>query len=119
MVEQSSGFGKRKLWIGGGIAAVAALLAVSYVSNFPPGAQNAMGTIVPAQRYIAPQAQDINVGNQAGTSSQAGIERGGLSGTTNGVLNGTTNGTTNGVLNGTTNATLNGTTNGTLNSAPK
>ncbi len=58
MSEQTSGLGKRKLWIGGGIAAVAALLAVSYVSNFPPGAQNAVGTIVPAQAvYCSPGAR--------------------------------------------------------------
>ena len=69
MSEQKSGFGRRNLWIGGGIAAVAALFAVSYVTNFPPSGQDTAGTIVPAQRYLAPQntADDVKLGNQSAT----------------------------------------------------
>src|SRR5664279_269417 len=71
MSEQKSGLGKRNLWIGGGIAGVAALLAVSYVSNFPPGAQNAVGTIVPAQRYQSQQNSAADVKSNGQSSSQA------------------------------------------------
>src|SRR5207253_8219438 len=56
---------KGKIWIGGGIVVAAALFALSYKFDFPPGGQNTVGTIVPAQRYIAPQAQDTKLGGQA------------------------------------------------------
>ena len=58
MNEQKSGFGRRKLLIGGGIAAVAALFAVLYITDSPPGMQDAVGTIVPAKRYLAPQVTE-------------------------------------------------------------
>jgi anti-sigma factor RsiW len=72
MSEQKSGLGRRKLLIGGGIAAVAALFAVLYITDSPPGMQNAVGTIVPAQRYRAPQntADDVKLGNQSSPQSQ-------------------------------------------------
>jgi hypothetical protein len=64
-------FSKRKVWIGGGIAAAAAVLAVSFGIDFPPGVKDTVGTIVPAQRYRAPQntADDVKLGNQASTQS--------------------------------------------------
>jgi len=72
MSEQKSGFGRRNLLIGGGIAAVAALFAVLYITDSPPGMQSAVGTIVPAQRYRAPQntADDVKLGNPSATQSQ-------------------------------------------------
>ena len=69
--EQRGSFGKRKAWIGAGIAAVAAVVAVSFV-DYPPTGKDTTGTIVPAQRYQAPQmtAGDVKVG--APSATQAG-----------------------------------------------
>ena len=53
MSQLSTHARRRNLLIGGGIAAVAALFAVLYVTDSPPGMQNAVGTIVPAERYRA------------------------------------------------------------------
>src|ERR1700682_1099649 len=66
MSEKSGSFGKRKVWIGGGIAAVAAVLAISFGIDFPPGVKDIVGTIVPAQRYLAPQntADAVTRGHQ-------------------------------------------------------
>ncbi len=50
MNEKTSGSGKRKILIGGGIAAAVAV-AIS-TGLFPPGTDTA-GTIVPAERYRA------------------------------------------------------------------
>ncbi len=73
--EQKNGFfSKRKVWIGGGIAAAAAVLAVSFGIDFPPGLKDTVGTIVPAQRYRAPQitADDVKLGVPAGGQSAQG-----------------------------------------------
>ena len=69
--QNSSLLRKRNVWIGGGIAIAAALIALSYTIDFPPGAQNTVGTIVPAQRYKAaqPVIEDIKAGGQAATQS--------------------------------------------------
>ena len=67
MNQQKIGFsGKRKLLVGGGIAAAAIIVALS-TGVFPPGGNDIAGTIVPAERYRAPQitADDVKVGNQA------------------------------------------------------
>ena len=72
MSEQSSSLSrKRNVWIGGGIAIAAALFALSYTIDFPAGVQNTVGTIVPAQRYKAPQPviEDVKAGGQAATQS--------------------------------------------------
>ncbi len=72
MSDQQSGFfSKRTAWIGGGIAAVVAILAVSYGIDFPPRGDNTVGTIVPAQRYRAPQitGSDVKLGSPSGTQS--------------------------------------------------
>ena len=53
--QNSSLLRKRNVLIGGGIAVAAALIALSYTIDFPPGAQNTVGTIVPAQRFHAAQ----------------------------------------------------------------
>ena len=65
---------KGRLLVTAGVAAVA-LVGLSSVIDFPPGGSKTSGTIVPAERYRAPQnsAEDIKVG-QPGTaqSSQTG-----------------------------------------------
>ena len=63
-------FSKRKVWIGGGIAAAAAVLAVSFGIDFPPGVKDTIGTIVPAVRFRAPQnSEGIQVGAPLGSQS--------------------------------------------------
>ncbi len=69
MNEQKKGsFGSRKIWIGAGIAAATAIVAVS-TGLFPPSGTDTSGTIVPAQRYRAaqPTAADVKLGDQAGS----------------------------------------------------
>ena len=77
MNEQKSGFiGKRTVWIGAGITAVAVVLVLQYV-DFPPGGKDVSGTIVPAQRYRATQinADDVKLGNPSGgQSAQTPVE---------------------------------------------
>ncbi len=73
MSELNNGFlRKRNVWIGGGIAAVAAILAISYGMNMPPDAKDAVGTIVPAQRYRATQnmADGVNGAPATAQSTQ-------------------------------------------------
>ena len=55
---------KRKIWIGAGIAAIAVVVVGGYALDVPPGSKDAVGTIVPAARFVAPQpkAQEIQVG---------------------------------------------------------
>jgi len=58
MSEQDKGsFGNRKIWIGAGVAAAAVIVTVFSGVHFPPGSDTA-GTIVPAQRYRAPQVTE-------------------------------------------------------------
>ncbi len=70
----------RKVWIGAGVAVAAVLVLMSSgVVNFPPDGKDASGTIVPAQRYRAPQnsANDVKLGDPALTQSgQAGSAAG-------------------------------------------
>src|SRR3982751_1770576 len=69
MNEQKTSFsGKRKVAIGGGIAAAAVIVALS-TGMFPPDGKDTAGTIVPAQRYKAPQitAEEVKLqGHAAG-----------------------------------------------------
>jgi anti-sigma factor RsiW len=64
---------KRRIWMVGGLAAVAAAIAVGYAVDFPSSGDKAVGTIVPAERYRAPQmkAEDVKLGapGSAGTAS--------------------------------------------------
>jgi anti-sigma factor RsiW len=62
--------GNRKIWIGGGIAAAAVIVAVS-TGLFPPNAGDTAGTIAPALRYRAtqPAADDVTPGSQPGSQS--------------------------------------------------
>ena len=73
--EKSGSFGKRKLLIGGGIAAVAVVLAVSSGIDFPPGSKDTAGTIVPAQRYKAPSNSRGRPGGWGGSDAN-GTTRG-------------------------------------------
>src|SRR4029079_5411154 len=66
MNEQNKGFsGKRKVVIGGGVLAAAIIVALS-TGLFPPSNDTA-GTIVPAERYRAPQidAGDVKLGGSS------------------------------------------------------
>ncbi|HEY2865121.1 MAG TPA: hypothetical protein VGK37_15975 [Casimicrobiaceae bacterium] len=69
MNQQRNGLiGKRSVWIGAGIAAVAVVLVLQYV-DFPPGSKDVSGTIVPAQRYRSTQSPNDDVkGGLSGTS---------------------------------------------------
>jgi hypothetical protein len=68
---------KRKVWIGGGVAAVAAVLLVSFGMNIPPRSSDTAGTIAPAQRYRADQntADNVNA-SQAGGQTMQVVPRG-------------------------------------------
>ena len=81
----NSSLGNRKIWIGAGIAAAAAIVAVS-TGIFPPSATDTAGTIVPAQRYMAPQnsAADVKLGDPSATqSAQPGAASGANAGSVN------------------------------------
>ncbi len=62
--QQRSGFGNRKLWAGGAVAAVA--IGVAMIAfDFPPKSENLAGTIAPAERYRAPGgAERVKLGDQ-------------------------------------------------------
>ncbi len=129
MSQQSGSLGKRKVWIGIGIAAAALILVLFYTVDFPPGGKDAVGTIVPAQRYRAPQVTEgVQPGDQSAQTSQgsqaasanqaaggvtAGVTSGTASGITSGVTSGTTSGITSGVTSGTTSGITSGVTSGT------
>jgi anti-sigma factor RsiW len=93
MNEQNSGFsGKRKIVIGSGIAAAAVIVALS-TGLFPPSNDTA-GTIVPAERYRAPQitSEDVKVGGQSGGGAAPTVQTSASPGATlsgQGGLNGT------------------------------
>ena len=78
--DKNGSFGKRKFWIGGGIAAAAVILAVSSGIDFPPSGKDTVGTIVPAQRFRADQPATSGVagGGQSGTASPQGNTAGNL-----------------------------------------
>ena len=87
MNERNNGMsGNRKIMIGGGLAIAAAAVAVS-LGVFPPNSSETAGTIVPAQRYRAPQPTAADVQGQAGAGGQssptvaggASVDRGGAS----------------------------------------
>ncbi|MGA8030856.1 MAG: hypothetical protein WCB48_00555, partial [Casimicrobiaceae bacterium] len=69
MSEQNKGFSnKRKIMIGGAIAAAAAVVALSSLMQAPTDGKDTAGTIMPAQRYRATQsgAQDVQGGMPSG-----------------------------------------------------
>ena len=71
MSKSGSFLGKRKVWIGGGLAAAAVIFAMSSGIDFPPNGKDTSGTIVPAQRYRAPQntAADVKLGDPSSQQS--------------------------------------------------
>ena len=97
MSEQQSGsFGSRKkVWIGAGIAVAAAIVVVS-TGVFPPSGSDTVGTIVPAERYRAPQntAADVKLGDPSTASStpvntsDIGLQGGVQSATQSGIQSG-------------------------------
>jgi anti-sigma factor RsiW len=62
--QQNTSSSKRRIWIGAGIAAIAVIVVGGYALDVPPASKDAVGTIVPAQRFMAPQpkAEEIQVG---------------------------------------------------------
>jgi anti-sigma factor RsiW len=89
MNEQNSSFsGKRKLLIGGGIAVAAVAVAVS-TGILPPSGSDTAGTIVPAQRYRAPQitAEDVKLGGQTGAQTTQTTQTGSAVGNAGGAGN--------------------------------
>jgi hypothetical protein len=75
--ESMNGQQKRNVWIGGGVAAVAAVLLVSFGMNVPPRSSDTAGTIAPAQRYRADQNTSDNVNAaQAGGQTMQVVPRG-------------------------------------------
>jgi len=87
------GLGNRKIWIGGGIAVAAAIVAVG-TGLLPPNSGDTAGTIVPAARYQATpiSATDIKLGTQAGggaataTDSNPGVANAGAANAGSGNL---------------------------------
>jgi hypothetical protein len=127
MSEHKSGFsGKRKIWIGGGIAAAAAILAVALGTDFPPSGKDTMGTIVPAKRYQAPQntADGVTLGNQSATqstpaisASQTALGNQAADKSFNGATDKSFNGATDKSFNGATDKSFNGATDKSFNGA--
>ena len=68
---KSGSIGKRKVWIGTGIAAVAVAVVGIYAWDTTSTSEGMSGTIVPAQRYRSsqPAAADVGLGNQSGSQS--------------------------------------------------
>jgi hypothetical protein len=66
MSEQKNvGFGNRKLWAGGAVAVLVVGVAI-FTFDYPPKGEDVVATIVPAERYQAPQAgaEAIKLGDQ-------------------------------------------------------
>jgi hypothetical protein len=75
MTEQSSRriFAHRKAWLGGGIAAAAAVVVAQIAFDFPLP-KDVVGTVIPAQRYRAAQngSEQVQLGAPAGQSAPTG-----------------------------------------------
>ena len=75
MSEQSSRriFAHRKAWLGGGIAAAAAVVVAQIAFEFPLP-KDVVGTIIPAQRYRAAQngSEQVQLGAPAGQAAPTG-----------------------------------------------
>src|SRR4051794_25917800 len=111
---------KRRALIGGGIAAAAIVVAVSMAVDFPPSNKSTVGTIVPAQRYIAPQnttAQDVQLGAGAGSSSTSSAANGAANNAANSQANSVANGAADARVNGAVDAKANRAVDANANSA--
>jgi len=75
MSEQSSHkiFAHRKAWLGGGIAAAAAVVVAQIAFDFPLP-KDVVGTVIPAQRYRAAQngSEQVQLGAPAGQATPTG-----------------------------------------------
>ena len=75
MSEQSSRriFAHRKAWLGGGIAAAAAVVVAQIAFDFPLP-KDVVGTVIPAQRYRAAQngSEQVQLGAPAGQTAPTG-----------------------------------------------
>ncbi len=75
MTEQSSRriFAHRKAWLGGGIAAAAAVVVAQIAFDFPLP-KDVVGTVIPAQRYRAAQngSEQVQLGAPAGQTAPTG-----------------------------------------------
>jgi hypothetical protein len=60
----------RKIWAGGGVAVIA-LAVAAFVFDYPPGSESVIGTIVPAERYRAPQASGADIKVEAAPTATA------------------------------------------------
>lgn len=63
--QQRTGFGNRKLWVGGAVAVLAVGVAM-IAFDLPPKSEDVTGTIAPAERYRAPQdsTEAVKLGDQ-------------------------------------------------------
>ena len=103
---------KRGLWIAGGVAAAVAAVFIGGLVDMPTTGDNVTGTIVPAERYRAPQPgdTDLKVGQPAGT--QAGTPgvpagAGGSAGAANAANNAAANAANNAAANAASNSAKN------------
>ena len=75
MSEQSSRrtFANRKAWVGGGIAVAVAVVVTQVALDFPLS-KDVVGTIIPAQRYRAPQngSEQVQLGTRADQAAPTG-----------------------------------------------
>ena len=65
----------QKIWAGGAVAAVAVGIAV-FVFDLPPKSEDVLGTVVPAERYRAPQAgaEAVKLGPTTTAPATAGTD---------------------------------------------
>jgi hypothetical protein len=117
---------KRGLWITGGVAAAVAAVFIGGLVDMPTTSDNVTGTIVPAQRYRAPQPGDTDVkvgqpaGTQAGTSNvpaSAGDSAGAANAAANAANNAAANAANNAAANAANNAAANAANNAAANAA--
>jgi len=113
---------KRGLWIAGGVAAAVAAVFIGGLVDTPTTAENVTGTIVPAERYRAPQPgdTDLKVGQPAGTqagTSGVPVSAGGSAGAANAANNAAANAANNAAANAANNAAANAANNAAANAA--
>ena len=70
--QQTNPSSKRKIWIGAGIAAIAVIVVGGYALDVPPASKDAVGTIVPAQRFVAPQNTAVDLATRPRTEPGPG-----------------------------------------------
>lgn len=65
----------RRIWVGGAAAAAAVGIAM-FAFDYPPKSQDVLGTVVPAERYRAPQAgaEAVKLGTPSAATTSAGTD---------------------------------------------